>query len=95
MKRIFKRLAAVLVAAITLVSVSVPVFGGGDYDSVDSMLAQNVEKYHVPAMAVVEVSSDEVLFEGCYGECTSPDQDFIIGSLSKSLYAKGEKLSGK
>lgn len=95
MKRIFKRLAAVLVAAITLVSVSVPVFGGGDYDSVDSMLAQNVEKYHVPAMAVVEVSSDEVLFEGCYGVCTSPDQDFIIGSLSKSLYAKGEKLSGK
>lgn len=87
MKSIFKRLAAVSVAAITLFSVSTPVLGGSDYDSVDSMLAQNVEKYHVPAMAVVEVSSDEVLFEGCYGECTSPDQDFIIGSLSKSFTA--------
>lgn len=95
MKSRLKRSVALLAAAVTLFSVSAPVFGGGDYDSVDSMLAQNVEKYHVPAMAVVEVSSDEVLFEGCYGECTSPDQDFIIGSLSKSLYAKGEKLSGK
>ena len=57
------------------------------YDTVDKALAINAEKYHVPAMAVVEVSSDEILFSGCYGDCTSNDQDFIIGSLSKSFTA--------
>ena len=57
------------------------------YEAVDKALAVNVSKYHVPAMAVVEVSSDEILFSGCYGDCTGPDQDFIIGSLSKSFTA--------
>ena len=57
------------------------------YEAVDKALADNVNRYHVPAMAVVEVSSDEILFSGCYGDCTSPDQDFIIGSLSKSFTA--------
>ncbi len=57
------------------------------YTNIDKALADNVSKYHVPAMAVMEVSSDEILFSGCYGECTGADQDFIIGSLSKSFTA--------
>lgn len=59
----------------------------GSYDAIDEALSINAEKYHVPAMAVMEVSSDEILFSGCYGECTGNDQDFIIGSLSKSFTA--------
>ncbi len=59
----------------------------GSYDTIDNAFATNAVKYRVPAMAVMEVSSDEILFSGCYGECTGPDQDFIIGSLSKSFTA--------
>ena len=59
----------------------------GRYKDIDKALADNVSKYHVPSMAVMEVSSSEILFSGCYGECTAPDQDFIIGSLSKSFTA--------
>ena len=57
------------------------------YETIDKALAGNVKKYHVPAMAVMEVSSSGILFSGCYGNCTAPDQDFIIGSLSKSFTA--------
>ena len=59
----------------------------GRYKDIDKALADNVSKYHIPAMAVMEVSSNDILFSGCYGECTAPDQDFIIGSLSKSFTA--------
>ena len=58
-----------------------------NYEGVDAALAENVRKYHVPAMAVMEVDSNGTLFSGCYGDCTSLDQDFIIGSLSKSFTA--------
>jgi CubicO group peptidase (beta-lactamase class C family) len=88
MKRYAKRAAALFALLLMLFCICPnTVTADTDYNTIDKQLAENVRRYHVPAMAVVEVSSEEVLFEGCYGECTSADQDFIIGSLSKSYTA--------
>lgn len=58
-----------------------------DYSSVDEQIAEDIEKYHIPAMAVAVVDKDGVLFEKTYGNCESIDQPFIIGSMSKSFTA--------
>jgi CubicO group peptidase (beta-lactamase class C family) len=59
----------------------------GGRSSIDEHLKENVAKYHIPGMAVMEVDSEEVIFQGIYGNCSSVDQAFIIGSLSKSFTA--------
>lgn len=58
-----------------------------DYSSVDKQIAEDIEKYHIPAMALAVVDKDSVLFEKTYGNCESIDQPFIIGSMSKSFTA--------
>ncbi|MBR1736083.1 MAG: serine hydrolase, partial [Firmicutes bacterium] len=58
-----------------------------DYSSIDKQIAEDIEKYHIPAMAVAVVDKDSVLFEKTYGNCESVDQPFIIGSMSKSFTA--------
>jgi CubicO group peptidase (beta-lactamase class C family) len=58
-----------------------------DYSSVDKQIAEDIEKYHIPAMAVAVVDKDSVLFEKTYGSCESVNQPFIIGSMSKSFTA--------
>ena len=58
-----------------------------DYSSIDKQIAEDVEKNHIPAMAVAVVDKDSVLFEKAYGNCESIDQPFIIGSMSKSFTA--------
>ena len=58
-----------------------------DYKTIDKELAENVKKYHLPGMTVIEVDSNGILFQGTYGNARSADQNFIIGSLSKSFTA--------
>lgn len=41
----------------------------------------------LPGLAVAVVDADGVRFEGTYGDVTSDDQGFLIGSLSKSMCA--------
>ncbi len=95
MRREFRITAAVIAFLVLITSVSIQVLANSQVDSrtqaetktLDEQLAQNVEKYHIPGMAVVEVDSEGVIFEGTYGDCESVDQTFIIGSLSKSFTA--------
>ena len=84
---VFRKITAVLLSTMMILTmtscgttqVTKQVNEASDrYINIDRALADNVSKYHVPAMAVMEVSSDEILFSGCYGECTGADQDFII-----------------
>jgi CubicO group peptidase (beta-lactamase class C family) len=58
-----------------------------DFDKIDKDLAEDVETHHIPAMAVIVVDKDKVLFCKTYGGCKSEDTPFIIGSMSKSFTA--------
>lgn len=58
-----------------------------DYESVSKELESEVKKNHIPGMAVVVVSPNEVMFSKTYGNCESIDTPFIIGSMSKSFTA--------
>lgn len=56
-----------------------------DYDDISSEIEKDIEKYHIPGMAVIVVDKENVLFSGTYGNCDSIDTPFIIGSMSKSF----------
>lgn len=58
-----------------------------DYDKISEQIADDVEKYHIPGMAVMVVDKDSILFQETYGNCSSIDSPFIIGSMSKSFTA--------
>ncbi len=53
----------------------------------ETYLDELAEVYHIPGMAFFITSPDHTLFEKAYGECTSLDQQFFIGSMSKSYTA--------
>ena len=88
MRSILIKIAVIILAVIlALPFFSIRTQAETDYITIDELLAENVSKYHIPGMAVMEVNSDGILFQGTYGECTDIDQVFIIGSLSKSFTA--------
>ena len=58
-----------------------------DYEAISTQIARDVEENHIPGMAVCVVDKDGVIFEETYGNCTSIEQPFIIGSMSKSFTA--------
>ena len=58
-----------------------------DYRAISQQIAQDVEAYRIPAMAVIVVDKNQVVFQETYGENVSPDSPFIIGSMSKSFTA--------
>lgn len=62
-------------------------YTGTNYDDISQQLEQDVEKYHIPGMAVIVVSPHKILFAETYGDCDSLDTPFIIGSMSKSFTA--------
>ena len=53
----------------------------------EKYLDEVVEAYHVPGMGVIVTSPESALFEKAYGECISLDNQFYIGSMSKSYTA--------
>ena len=58
-----------------------------DYEKISEQIAIDVEKYHIPGMAVIVVDKDTVPFQETYGNCDSIDTPFLIGSMSKSFTA--------
>lgn len=58
-----------------------------NYDDISSWIGNNVDRYHIPGMAVIVVNKHDVLFCETYGNCESLDTPFIIGSMSKSFTA--------
>lgn len=57
------------------------------YQQIDAYLESSLEKLHLPAMSIVIVDKEKVLFSNTYGACKSLDEPFIIGSVSKSFTA--------
>jgi len=53
----------------------------------DAYLSENFDTSGLPGLAVAVVTSDGVRYLSTQGDCTSADQTFIIGSLSKSFTA--------
>lgn len=84
-----------LLLLLTLIALSTGCFaeGAGAEESADRLqkieayLDEITQAYHVPGMAVVITSPDNQVFEKVYGQCTSLDQQFYIGSMSKSYTA--------
>lgn len=92
MKRIKKQCIGIslfIVTCIVLGSAVVHAASNNDvnYDEISSQIEHDVDRYHIPGMAVIVVGKDEVLFRKTYGACESLDTPFIIGSMSKSFTA--------
>lgn len=66
-----------------------PVFASYDVDfeKIDALMQKAYEKNNMPAMAVVVVDKDSVLFSKTYGKGADENTPFIVGSLSKSFTA--------
>ncbi|MBJ8325563.1 serine hydrolase domain-containing protein [Streptococcus pacificus] len=58
-----------------------------DYEKIDLQIRQDVKNYHIPAMAIVVVDKEQVLFSKTYGNNVTIETPFIIGSMSKSFTA--------
>ncbi len=57
------------------------------YDEIDSYLANACEKAHFPAMSITIVNKEDVLLSKTYGDCSSTNTPFLLGSVSKSFTA--------
>lgn len=55
--------------------------------ALDSYLSQNADATGVPGIAVAIVDGQRVRYETTLGDCSSAENTFIIGSLSKSITA--------
>lgn len=90
MKVVFKSIAVYILLAM-FVAIAIPfntyAYNVPDFDTVNRQLAEDVEKYRIPGMAVIVVDADKVLFAETYGSCSGIDVPFIIGSMSKSFTA--------
>ena len=78
-----KRIFLILLLAV-LGSVS---FAAERFEKIEKYLDEVIDAYHVPGMAVFLTSPEETLFEKTYGQCSSLNQQFYIGSMSKSYTA--------
>lgn len=86
-----KKLFLILMLAL---SIACPMLFAASFTQNDSRLSQFTEyldeinkAYHIPGMAVLITNPEETLMEKAYGQCTSLDQLFYIGSMSKSYTA--------
>ncbi|HWQ58483.1 MAG TPA: serine hydrolase domain-containing protein, partial [Clostridia bacterium] len=57
------------------------------YKKIDQYVKQSIDRAHIPGMSILIVNKDEVLFSNTYGNCSSINTPFIIGSMSKSFTA--------
>ena len=78
MKRLFLLLTLLLLAANSFAD---------RFQKFEAYMDETVDAFHIPGLAVVIVSPEETLFEKTYGQCISLDQQFYIGSMSKSYTA--------
>ena len=83
-----KKLLLIFVMALTGVMVaSAEVCSDERFQKMETYLDEVAEAYRIPGMACVITNPEETLFEKAYGQCTSLDQQFYIGSMSKSYTA--------
>lgn len=78
------------IISLILIVAAAAAFGNVPADRLhkfESYLDEVKEAYHIPGMAVIITNQEEALFEKTYGQCTSLDQIFYIGSMSKSYTA--------
>ncbi len=61
--------------------------GGNRIERVENYLSRTFSRTHFPAMSVIIVDGDGVLFAKNYGKCKSSDTPFVLGSVSKSFTA--------
>ena len=86
-----KKLFLILMIAL---GTACPMLFAASFTQNDSRLSHFTEyldeinkAYHIPGMAVLITNPEETLMEKAYGQCTSLDQLFYIGSMSKSYTA--------
>ena len=94
-----KKFFALLLFLIPSLCPALEKFTPGDsrFLQFEEYLEKMFDAYNVPGMAFFITDKNDTLFSKTYGECTSPDQQFFIGSMSKSytalcimqLYEKG------
>ena len=87
MRKKFSVIAIICMVMLIQNKISVSAKTNTDYETISIQLEKDVEKYHIPGMAVVVVNRDSVLFSETYGNCDDIDKPFIIGSMSKSFTA--------
>ena len=61
--------------------------GDSRFEEFDSYLKEIKKAYHIPGLAFIVTDSEETLYSKNLGQCTSLDQQFFIGSMSKSFTA--------
>ena len=75
---------------LALIAAGAACFGNVSEDRLqkfESYMDEVQQAYHIPGLAFVITSQEETLLEKSYGQCTSLDQIFYIGSMSKSYTA--------
>ena len=79
-----KSIICSLVCLVLAAMFCLPVFASYDVDfeKIDALMQKAYEKNNMPAMAVVVVDKDSVLFSKTYGKGADEDTPFIVGSLS-------------
>lgn len=83
-----KKLFLLLMLALTeVMSLCAEVRADDCLQKMESYLNEVAEAYHIPGMAVLITNPKETVFEKAYGQCSSLDQQFFIGSMSKSYTA--------
>ena len=83
-----KKLLLIFVMALTgVMAASAEVRADERFQKMETYLDEVVNAYHVPGMACVITNQEGALFEKAFDECTSLDQQFYIGSMSKSYTA--------
>lgn len=58
-----------------------------NFAPIDTWLSEVTKEFHLPSLSIAIVDKEKVLFSACYGEGSSPDTPYIIGSMSKSFTA--------
>lgn len=57
------------------------------YSEIGAYIQDEFNKTHIPGMSVEIVDANNILYADTYGNCTSLDSSFIVGSISKSFTA--------
>ena len=79
MKKLFLLLA--------LAGLTVSCFAADRFKKLEEYLDEVTDAYHIPGMGIVVTDPETTIMEKAYGECSSLDQQFYIGSMSKSYTA--------
>ncbi len=85
MKKLF--LLFLLAVIIICSATGTPVLSDTQFAQFDDYLSEITQAYHIPGMAFFITDPEKTLFSRTYGQCNSMEQQFFIGSMSKSYTA--------